>query len=108
MLLVYLTRLMSLEPPEVFKDGKTSQNHPKHIEQNDCRKGLFRGCPNKGDAGDNRKDIKPPELLAEQETRKDDGNLCGKPPCFYSIYFCPIIPGGHSFNCRDYLLKKHG
>ncbi len=55
-----------LEPPEVFKDGKTGQNNPRDIEKNDCGESLFRGCPNQGDAGDDGEDVEPPELLAEK------------------------------------------
>jgi len=55
-----------LEPPEVFNNRKTGQNNPRHVEKNDCGEGLFRGCPNQGDAGDNSEDVEPPELLAEK------------------------------------------
>jgi len=57
---------ISLTPPEVFEDRQTSQNYPRHVEKNDCRKRLFRGCPNQGDARDDGEDVEPPELLAEK------------------------------------------
>lgn len=31
-----------LEPPEVLEDRETGQNHPKHVEKDDCWKGLCR------------------------------------------------------------------
>lgn len=85
-----------LEPPEVLENGKTGQNHPKHIEENNGREGFFCRRPNKGNAGDNGKDVEPPELLAEQKTGEDDGNLCCESPCFYGVNFCPIFFGAHS------------
>jgi len=96
-----------LEPPEVFNNRKTGQNDPRDIEKNDCRKRFFSGCPNQGDAGDNGEDVEPPELLAEKQAWKDDGNLGGKPPRFYSIYSCPILLGTHSFYCKNNFFKKH-
>lgn len=85
-----------LESPEVLQDRKTGQNDPRHVEKNDCRKRLFCGCPNQGNAGDDGKNVKPPELLAEQEARKDDYNLGSKTPRFYSVDSCPIVFGRHS------------
>jgi hypothetical protein len=82
-----------LEPPEVLKYGKTNQNHPQNVKKNDCGERLFRGGPNKAHAGDDGKNVEPPELLVEQKTRKDNSNLGGKTPCFYSVDFCPVVFG---------------
>jgi hypothetical protein len=96
-----------LEPPEVFNDRKTSQNHPSDIEKNDCRKRLFRGCPNQGDARDVGEDVDPPELLAEKQAGKDDGNLGGKPPSLYGVDSCPVFFGRHGLYCGNNFSKKH-
>ena len=96
-----------LEPPEVFNNRKTSQNDPRHVEKNDCRKRLFGRCPNQGDAGDDGEDVEPPELLAEQKARKDDGNLGRKTPRFYDIDPCPVLLGRHGLYCGNNFSKKH-
>jgi hypothetical protein len=93
-----------LEPPEVFNDRKTSQNNPRHIKENNCGKRLSGGCPNKGDAGDDGENVEPPELLAEKQAGKDDGNLGGKTPCLYGIDSCPVVFGRHCFDGVDYFI----
>ena len=91
----------------MLQDRQASKNHPKHIEKDDCGEGLFRGCPNQGNARDNCKDVKPPELLAEKQAGEDDGNLGGKPPRFNSVDPCPVLLGRHGLYCCNNFLKKH-
>jgi hypothetical protein len=100
-------RVSDLEPPEVFQDGKTSQNHPQNIEKDDCGEGLFRGCPNQGNARDDGEDVEPPELLTEKQAGKDDGNLGRKTPSLNDIDPCPVVLGRHGLYCRNDFLKKH-
>ena len=82
----------------MFNNRKTGQNDPSDIEKNYCRKRLFRGCPNQGEAGDDGKNVKPPELLTEQKAGKDDGNLGEEPPSLYGVDSCPVLLGRHSLN----------
>ena len=91
----------------MFNNRKTGQKDPRHVEKDDCGKRLFCGCPNQGDAGDDGEDIKPPELLAEKQARKDDGNLGGETPSLYGVYFCPILSRRHGLYCRNDFPKKH-